>query len=676
MPQIINTNISSLVAQRNLNRTQSTLQTSLERLSSGLRINSSKDDAAGLAIANRFTAQVRGLNQAARNASDGISVAQTAEGGLANINTNLQRLRELAVQSANGSLTEADRASLNLEAQQLIREIDRIATETSFNGVKLLDGSIKDRSLHVGANANQTIEFSVTSASTERLGVTTQASVSSISDTDSNTNLDAGDLVINGAVVGNSLASFDTASSTMQGYSAIAKVAAINAVTDESNVSAQVNENVASGRSQSAASSATSGSISINGVSINITATNDVSATRAAVVDAINSKANQTGVTAVDTGSTATGINLVAEDGRNINVSLTTVNSANIGISQATTYGTFTLVSDEEIIVTEGSTNNLENSGLVEGTFGTAQASLSTISNSGVAFTAGDFRINGVIVGDSLATSDTASSTMEERSAIAKVVAINQISDQTNVEATANVNQVEGVSMTASATSGTFSINGVSTYTFQTTGDATVDRTVVIDAINSVSGQTGVVAVDSGSDSNGVMLEAADGRNINISSTGALTSAITGVATGTHYGTFSLTSANAIEVSADTGTFSNSDLAVGSFGLAVAGTALADIDLGSIEGSNQAIIAVDNAISAIDSNRSELGAIQSRLTSTIANLQSTSDNLTAARSRIEDADFAAETAALTRAQILQQAGVSILAQANSLPQLALSLLQG
>ena len=115
---------------------------------------------------------------------------------------------------------------------------------------------------------------------------------------------------------------------------------------------------------------------------------------------------------------------------------------------------------------------------------------------------------------------------------------------------------------------------------------------------------------------------------------------------------------------------------MGSFGLAVAGTALADLDLGSIEGSNQAIIAVDNAISAIDSNRSELGAIQSRLTSTIANLQSTSDNLTAARSRIEDADFAAETAALTRAQILQQAGVSILAQANSLPQLALSLLQG
>lgn len=675
MAQIINTNVSSLLAQRNLNRTQSTLQTSLERLSSGLRINSSKDDAAGLAIANRFTAQVKGLNQAARNASDGISVAQTAEGGLANINTNLQRLRELSVQSANGSLTDADRSSLNLEAQQLVAEIDRIASETSFNGVQLLDGSIKDRSLHVGANANQTIEFSITSAETSKLGVTTQASVSSVSDTQSNVQLNAGDLVVNGVTVGASLASYDSSSSTFEERSSISKAAAINAVSDQTGVSAQTNATVASGSSQTVATSADSGTVSINGVSINITATNDGSATRAAVVDAINNKSGQTGVIAVDTGSTSTGINLTAEDGRNINVSFSNIASAAVGMSTATSYGTFNLVSDSEITVAEGTTYNLETSGLTAGTYSTSEASISTISNSGAAFAASDFRINGVIVGASDAADDTSSSTFEERSAISKTAAINEISDQTGVYAVANSNDVEGVSMTASSASGTFSINGVSTYTFQTTGDAATDRGIVLDAINSISGQTGVIAVDTGDDTKGVVLQAEDGRNINISSTGGLTSAITGAATGTHYGTYSMKSSNAIEISADTGALGNSDLAEGTFGLVSSGTALSDLDLSTAAGANAAITAIDNAISAVDSNRSELGAIQSRLTSTINNLQSTSDNLTAARSRIEDADFAAETAALTRAQILQQAGVSILAQANGLPQLALSLLQ-
>ena len=141
MPQIINTNIASLTAQRNLNTSQNDLNQSLQRLSSGLRINSAKDDAAGLAISERFTTQIRGLNQAARNANDGISLAQTAEGDLAQITNNLQRVRELAVQSVNATNSASDRAALQNEVSELISEIDRVATSSSFNGVNLLDGS-------------------------------------------------------------------------------------------------------------------------------------------------------------------------------------------------------------------------------------------------------------------------------------------------------------------------------------------------------------------------------------------------------------------------------------------------------------------------------------------------------------------------------------------------------
>src|SRR5574340_1216586 len=155
MPAYINTNIASLNAQRNLTGSQGALQTSLQRLSSGLRINSAKDDAAGMAISDRMTSQIRGLNQATRNANDGISLAQTAEGALSEISNNLQRIRELAIQSANSTNSASDRASLDAEVQQLIAEISRVASQTSFNGLNLLDGTFTSQSFQVGANANQ-----------------------------------------------------------------------------------------------------------------------------------------------------------------------------------------------------------------------------------------------------------------------------------------------------------------------------------------------------------------------------------------------------------------------------------------------------------------------------------------------------------------------------------------
>src|ERR1043165_3461379 len=171
MTQVINTNVLSLNAQRNLSTSGSSLATALQRLSSGLRINSAKDDAAGLAIAERFTTQIRGLNQAARNANDGISLSQTAEGALASISDNLQRMRELAVQSANATNSASDRAALQQEVAQLKAEIDRVASQTQFNGIYLLDGSFTAQQFQVGANAGQTITVAgITSARASALG--------------------------------------------------------------------------------------------------------------------------------------------------------------------------------------------------------------------------------------------------------------------------------------------------------------------------------------------------------------------------------------------------------------------------------------------------------------------------------------------------------------------------
>jgi flagellin len=215
MPQVINTNVMSLNAQRNLTTSGSQLATALQRLSSGLRINSAKDDAAGLAISERFTTQIRGLNQAVRNANDGISLAQTAEGALNEISSNLQRIRELAVQSANATNSTTDRAALQTEVGQLLQEIDRVANQTSFNGVKLLDGSFSSAVFQVGANANETISVSglvdantaalssVTAATGQGSAVTTITALAAVG---------AGQLIINGTDVGAGIGAAGSAS--------------------------------------------------------------------------------------------------------------------------------------------------------------------------------------------------------------------------------------------------------------------------------------------------------------------------------------------------------------------------------------------------------------------------------------------------------------------------------
>ncbi|PWV63292.1 flagellin [Plasticicumulans acidivorans] len=678
MPQYINTNIPSLNAQRNLNSSQSALQTSLQRLSSGMRINSAKDDAAGLAISDRFTSQIKGLDQATRNANDGISLSQTAEGALGEITNNLQRLRELAVQSANSTNSDTDRAALQQEAGQLLAEIDRSATQTNFNGTKLLDGTFSGATFQVGANVGETISFSMNAATTAKLGVSDAVSVSSQATSNAIGN---GDLVINGVLIGPSVASTDNASFSGQAASAIAKAAAINAKSGESGVTATVDVNVAEGTNMTAAS--LSGTITINGVTTStFSTTGDAAVSRAAVVQAINAIAGQTGVTAVDTGLDNAGVQLVAADGRNITVSFGTLTAAATGVQAAgTNYGTVSLSSDKAITIQGGTTNSLgTNAGFAAGTYEAQVAKVSTVSNNGTSLTTGDFSINGVLVGASKSTDDTASVSGQAGSAIAKAAAINRISGQTGVTATVNTNQLAGTSMTAASLSGTITINGVTTATITTSGtDNSASRTAVISAINAVQGRTGVTAIDDGT--NGVKLVAADGRNITVT-LNTVTAAATGVTAttaSTGFGTYTLSSASAIEISAGTTDVNtgvaNSGLGVGTYGETKTGQALSELDISTVDGANKAITSIDNAIKSVDATRSTLGAVQNRFGSTLNSLATNSENLTAARSRIQDADFASETASLSKNQILQQAGTAMLAQANQLSQNVLSLLR-
>jgi len=402
MPQIINTNIASLTAQRNLNTSQAANSTALERLSSGLRINSAKDDAAGLAISTKFESQTKGLNVAIRNAGDGVSLAQTAEGALGAMTDNLQRVRELAVQSSNATNSDDDRVALQKEVSQLMSEIGRIAEETNFNGKNLLDGSFEG-TFQVGANAGNTIDVNISELTVDKLGSSAQSGVSAVG-TDSS--IGNGDLIINGVQIAASKAEDDTASTDNASASAISKVEAINRHSDETGVEAFANENVAAGSEMTGI--AGTGTLNINGTDIEFTTSEDTAQTRAAISQAINAVSEQTGVTASDTDNASTGVNLTAEDGRNIQLSFDTTSlSTSFGGSDAekatnfasatglaggseltsgtnysNTYeGGYTLVAkgDQKSVEISGGNGtgrgDLSNSGLTEGSFDRGVAS-------------------------------------------------------------------------------------------------------------------------------------------------------------------------------------------------------------------------------------------------------------------------------------------------------------
>jgi flagellin len=465
MAQVISTNIASLNAQRNLNKSQSAMSTSLQRLSSGMRINSAKDDAAGLAISERFTAQIRGLNQAVRNSNDGISLAQTAEGALGEVTTNLQRVRELAVQSANATNSASDRAAMQQEVSQLVAEIDRVAGQTNFNGVKLLDGSFSAQAFQVGANVGETISVSsITNATKAGLG------------------LDNG-----------------TASATSMAVTGTALAA---------------------------------GDISINGTDVGAAA--GTAKAIAAAIDATSTTVSATATTSVNMGA-------FTNDAGAANGSVYTLDVQGVAISRTAAGGTGILAAD------------------LDTALGTQAANL---TSAGISYT-------GTFAGGNLTFTD------------------------------------------------------------------------------------------------------ADGDNIVVDQTQTGTTATTATAEGTKRGTVSITSTGEdLVIAGSAGGLTAAGLSAGT--TASTGNTL---DVSTVDGANAVITAVDAALNTVNGSRATLGAVQNRFESVVNSLNTSSESLSAARSRIQDTDFAAETANLTKSQILQQAGTAMLSQANSLPQNVLSLLR-
>ena len=320
MSSVINTNISALAAQGSLRKTALSSDTSMERLSTGIRINSAKDDAAGLAISTRMTANIRGMAAAIRNSNDGISLTQTAEGSLSAIQSNLQRIRELAVQSANSGNSASDRASLNLEAQQMITEIDRVASNSAFNGSKLLDGTFKDASFQVGSGNDTTdrISISIGNAKASALGVVGATTGTSTATTAvvGTIALVAGDLSIKGYAI--AATSGDGVSYKSADGSAIAKANAINASSSLTGVTAAAVSNTFTTTAATASAATSAGDLLINGVDIGpLSAAADVYKRVEQLVGAINAKTAQTGVSAKINTNTAM-IDFTALDGRNI----------------------------------------------------------------------------------------------------------------------------------------------------------------------------------------------------------------------------------------------------------------------------------------------------------------------------------------------------------------------
>ena len=407
MADYLNTNMASLIAQNNLSNTQSNLTTAIQRLSSGLRINSAADGAASYAIAQNMTTQINGSNQAALNANNGVSLAQTAQGDLSTILTNLQSAYSLAVESANATNTSANRQALNDQVQQLLQENQRIAQSSNFNGVNLLDGSFQGETFQVGANSGSSNQVSIGSISSMQLNALGGAGTSystTVTGTAVTAALNAGDVTLNGYQVGASVAGSAAGQSSDSAYS-IAQ--AINAISAQSNVTATANATTVSGTATSGAA-ISANVITINGIDVGAIAGSATTSGEAAnVAAAINAISSQTGVTASAATSGST-ITLTAADGRDISISGSGSTSgtalAEAGLTAATTRGSLTLSSNNSQGITIS---------------GNAPAS--------AGLTAGTTATQSTIVGLSLASTDVLSVTNAQNAMIAIQGAINTV---------------------------------------------------------------------------------------------------------------------------------------------------------------------------------------------------------------------------------------------------------
>ena len=813
MPLVINTNVGALNAQRQLVSSGNELKQAMERLSSGRRINSAADDAAGLAISNRQTSQIRGLNQAIRNASDGVSLIQTAEGALDESTNILQRMRELSIQAANGIYSDTDRATLDAEFQQLLDELDRIAETTSFNGQKLLDGSLGDVALHVGAEAGQIIDFSIQAMSTSKLGLGATstdlngARINAGSGTTSS--IGEGDVLINNQALsaitnlGNGGANDTTLQDviddintniegvTASGYNIIAAEGAgsgvisdsetlrltLGSVDDQSAVVYDITNtetmddlvetiNKITGGNITAAvdsngklslSNITGGTITISyddaspfvAVEASAAADTKIETITGILVsgdDGTESFHGSLGLTS-DDGSTITitkgaggtdedlqvlgfpevvgagevlGISLNANDQNNALISGDLIiNGTNIGAIPAGEGLQAKLDAINELTDETGVTA----SSLARDAFTTrTNDNYTELTSSALTFLTGEtVFINGVEVtldGSATVTPAEAAIDINAASASTGVMAFVDSSDQLHlfsegqitlgnggvagtvadfgdftelnnlVAAPAAAGTYAPSVPTAAGGDGSVAING----TVVSLSDMSSIDTIVTD-INAVSGSTGVRAIV---DDNGELQLSSSSRiNIQLGNTANALTAVsvlgisltsTGVANDLTDDVFvinpaiKLDSANDAPISLEvtsTGTDAtglqslNTDLSA-----TIVGSALATLSIASAEGANAAIGSIDQALETINATRSDLGAINNRLEFTMSNLSNISENTAAARSRIVDADFAAESANLSRAQVLQQASQAMLAQANAQPQQVLQLLQG
>ena len=701
---VINTNLKALVAQESMRSSDLKLSAAMERLSTGSRINSAKDDAAGLAISNRMTSQIRGMAKAIQNTNDAISMTQTAEGAYKGVNDILARMRELSVQSATGTMNDNDRSSIQLEVAQLKSQIDDIATKTNHNNIKLLDGSAQKVVIQTGTNQGDTINLNFASARTKDIGVGTRATLASAGGqyvaATSFDALEDSAMYLNGVAIGASQALSDNGSTVAASASAISKAAAINAKSDLSGVYAKVDTNVVSGTGGMTATALT-GTITINGVTTDSFSTSaaSTSLSRKATVTAINAKSEQTGVVAIDTEDDTLGVTLQAADGRNIDIAFNTLTAATTGVRDTGTfvgsYNLFTLDSRAIDVSFQTGDQNVEAfSGLRNGSYASDTALYNTYKRATTAeatapsdTTTGTLGndsliINGVAIGQALATDDTASDTTSasstrEASAIAIAATINRKTDLTGVTASASPNVIRGEGFTA-GTSADVYLNGV---TF--TANA-VTRNAVIDSFNDVSDRTGVVASAWGE---GIELRAVDGRNISIGSATAANIGLTGIGIGsaagsatavTYYSQVTMQSDNKFTVKSGNAGIPNLELLgfrQGTFGGADNGLKINQVDVSTVSGANQAIVAIDAAIETISKSQANSGALNNRMDYIVANLSEASQNMSASRSRILDTDYASETTSLAKQQIISQAATAMLAQANQQPQSVLSLLK-
>ena len=664
MAMTINTNMASLNAQRQLSKTQGLLNKSLERLSSGLRINSAKDDAAGMAISNRFTAQVRGMNQAVRNSNDGISMLQTSEGGMQEVTTLLQRMREIAVQASNDTNSASDRASLQGEMDALFSEIDRISTATQFNGIGLLDGSGGTKTFQIGANSNQHISVSLKSTKTQDLNLNGYSKLGELNS--GRVGTASSGLSINGTAINGALESTAKAAAT-----------AINDATGATGVTA-VAYNTYKG------AGGVSGIVTglVIGTSASNMATIASSGSMTELVDNINRDAPGVTATLNQDGS----ITLSNDTGDNIYVGETsgTTGVLNSGLS-AKTYAGYIALTDENndaisITATKVGEKNVSGTANTDATFDATSVakwglniSTGSTSSTGAAVTtnalaAGDLVLNGVSVGAT--TGNTAGD---------KAAAINLVKDTSGVSASATTEVKYTVDITTLSTVGGgatgITINGSAVDFTNATSMSNV-----VSVINSIgNGISASVEATTGK----LVVSSASGQNIQFATaTGAATTAVEDsfgdAATNLTTGTITLTSETGadIKIAGSASSAGASAIAAGFVEQGGSSEAVGQgLSVETLTNANNAIDRIDDALDKVAQNRSELGAVQNRLDSTISNLMNASENFSAANGRLIDADFAAETGAMSKQQIMMQAGVAMLAQAKQLPQQVLQLLQ-